>query len=347
MTEVDHKTGKKPRQHKKKQTDYDTPWKDAIEFYFRDFMDFYFPEQAIAMDWSKPCRFLNQELAKSIQNARVGKRVVDRLVEVALLDGGEAWVYIHIELQGQRETGFTERLFVYNYRAYDRFRRPVATLVLLLDDEPGWKPGRYGFEVLGTRHYLEFPVVKLLDFRHQVDTLPEQDNPFALVTVAHLLSRQTRNDARQRYAAKFRLIELLGNKGWAESKIHRFIGIIDWLLHLPDELNQQLWQAITQTLETATMPYVSSFERYAIQKGMDIGKQLGIEQGMEQGMEQGLLQGERAVLLRLITKRFGTLSPQFEQRLMQANQTQLECWADRVLEARSVDTVFADFPETE
>jgi hypothetical protein len=111
--------------------DYDTPWKEAVDHYFPEFMAFYFPEAHAQIDWDQPYRFLNQELAQVVQDAELGKRLLDRLVEVAMRGGGAAWVYIHIEVQGQFDAAFAERLFVYNYRLYDRYRRPVATLALL------------------------------------------------------------------------------------------------------------------------------------------------------------------------------------------------------------------------
>jgi hypothetical protein len=52
----------------------------------------------------------------------------------ATRDGGEQWVYIHVEVQGQRDANFPERLFTYNYRLYDRYRRPVASLAVLADE---------------------------------------------------------------------------------------------------------------------------------------------------------------------------------------------------------------------
>jgi len=70
-------------------------------------------------------------------------------------------------------------MFTYNYRLFDRYARPIASLAVLADEDAGWRPDHYGFEVLGCRHTLEFPVVKLI---------------FALVTVAHLRTRQTKND---------------------------------------------------------------------------------------------------------------------------------------------------------
>ena len=46
----------------------------------------------------------------------------------------ETWLLIHIEVQGTRETDFSERMYVYNYRTYDRYRRPVASLAVLTDE---------------------------------------------------------------------------------------------------------------------------------------------------------------------------------------------------------------------
>ena len=42
--------------------DYDSPWKEAIEHFFSDFMGFYFPEVHAQIDWAQPLVFLEQEL---------------------------------------------------------------------------------------------------------------------------------------------------------------------------------------------------------------------------------------------------------------------------------------------
>ena len=36
-----------------------------------------------------------------------------------------------------------------NYRLYDRFARPVASLAVLADDDAGWRPDSFGSAVLG------------------------------------------------------------------------------------------------------------------------------------------------------------------------------------------------------
>lgn len=53
-------------------------------------------------------------------------------------------------------------------------------------------------------------------------------------------------------------------------------------------------------------------------------------------------QGERAVLVRLLGCRFGPLSTEIRERVDQASQPDLECWADRLLEAETLDGVFRD-----
>ena len=48
------------------------------------------------------------------------------------------------------------------------------------------------------------------------------------------------------------------------------------------------------------------------------------------------------VVIRLLSRRFGHLSPETMTRLDNANQQQLEAWADRILDARTLDEVFLE-----
>ncbi|MBF0141600.1 MAG: DUF4351 domain-containing protein [Magnetococcales bacterium] len=45
-------------------------------------------------------------------------------------------------------------------------------------------------------------------------------------------------------------------------------------------------------------------------------------------------------LLRLLQRRFGTLSESTIQRVQAADQSTLEMWGDRILDARSLDEIF-------
>ncbi|MFM7256634.1 MAG: DUF4351 domain-containing protein [Betaproteobacteria bacterium] len=77
-------------------------------------------------------------------------------------------------------------------------------------------------------------------------------------------------------------------------------------------------------------------KRPATKRGMEQGPQ----EGMEQGIQQGIQQGEVAVLMRQLHKRFGELPEEIELRLHKATLEPLEVWADRVLDARTINEVF-------
>lgn len=96
------------------------------------------------------------------------------------------------EVQGYREKAFPERMFVYSYRIYDRYRRQPVSLAVLCDDQPRWRPDRFEREILGCRLGLTFLRAKLLDYRGQEEALEQDSNPFAAVVLAHLKFLETR-----------------------------------------------------------------------------------------------------------------------------------------------------------
>ena len=65
-----------------------------------------------------------------------------------------------------------------------------------------------------------------------------------------------------------------------------------------------------------------------------------IQRAREEGMERGVLRGERALLERLIQRRFGPLPTAAAERLGRASADDLEAWADNVLDADTLDGVF-------
>ena len=89
--------------------DYDSPWKEVLEKYFPAFMAFYFPQAHIDINWERGYTFLDKELEKVVRDAELGKRLVDKLVQVWRNDGEEEYILAHIEVQGQKKTDFAER----------------------------------------------------------------------------------------------------------------------------------------------------------------------------------------------------------------------------------------------
>jgi hypothetical protein len=105
--------------------------KEALEHFLELFLAFFFPAVHEGLDWRRRYESLDKELQQIAHDARTGRRLADKLFKVWRKDGQEAWLLIHVEVQGQREQGFPERMFVYSYRIYDRYRRPVVSLAVL------------------------------------------------------------------------------------------------------------------------------------------------------------------------------------------------------------------------
>ena len=107
--------------------DLDSPWKEVLEAYFPQAMQFFFPETAALIDWERPYEFLDKEFQQIAREAEIGKRYADKLVKVWRIQGEELWLLLHVEIQAQAEKKFAERMFTYNFRIFDRFHKPAIS----------------------------------------------------------------------------------------------------------------------------------------------------------------------------------------------------------------------------
>ncbi|MBL7986600.1 MAG: hypothetical protein JNJ94_00870 [Chlorobi bacterium] len=290
--------------------DYDSPWKEIIEGYLDQFFAFYFPEAFSQIDWSRQPEFLDKELRQITREAEVGRRYVDTLAKVWTTEGEEAWVLIHIEVQQQPDTDFAERMYIYNNRIFDLYRRRVASFAVLADNDPRWRPATFSYGMMGTEVLLRFATTKLVDFRGSVDTITERRNVFATVTAAHLRTVQWRRNTTMIYQWKLELIKGLYRTGYNRQQILDLFRFIDWLMRLPEALTTRFWMEFTTFEKENTMPYITSIEQLGFNRGLQQGIEQGIEKGMEKGIEKGIekgLQQLRTVVLTLLTNRFGEL----------------------------------------
>jgi flagellar biosynthesis/type III secretory pathway protein FliH len=74
------------------------------------------------------------------------------------------------------------------------------------------------------------------------------------------------------------------------------------------------------------------------------GLQEGLQKGLQKGRVEGRVEGRSAVLLRQLTKRFGSgiLGSEVQERLRTADPEQIDLWAERILDAKTFDEVFAE-----
>jgi hypothetical protein len=67
----------------------------------------------------------------------------------------------------------------------------------------------------------------------------------------------------------------------------------------------------------------------------------GRQEGLREGKQEGRLEGEVALLLRLLERRFGVLPAWARERVLAADTVVIEEWGLRVLDAVSLEEVFA------
>ncbi|MCC2672678.1 MAG: transposase, partial [Armatimonadetes bacterium] len=223
------------------------------------------------IDWSRGYQFLDQELRQVIRRATTGKNRVDLLAQVWLNDGSEAWVLVHVEVQAQRDTGFTKRVYRYHGRLTDRWDRPVVTLAVLADADASWRPDRFHYELWDCEVLLRFPVVKLLDLDEA--ELAESRNPLAVVIRAHRRAQATRRSPNRRLRAKMELVRELYQSGMSRPEVLELLRLIDWLLALPEDLEAHFQQQLHTWDEEKRMPYITSWERLGHRRGRQEGRQ--------------------------------------------------------------------------
>ena len=62
----------------------------------------------------------------------------------------------------------------------------------------------------------------------------------------------------------------------------------------------------------------------------------GLEKGEKQGLQQGLQQGEVSLILRLLTRRFGSIDNSLREQIGQLSVFQLEALAESLLDFSSL-----------
>jgi len=300
--------------------DHDSPWKMALEGYFQEFLDLLFPAIHEQVDWLKGYSFLDKELQQITADANSGRRYADKLIKVYAHDGSETWVLIHVEVQGEPEDAFAERMYTYQYRLRDRYGVDVVSLAVLADTRDSFRPTTFRDQRWGCELTFTFPTAKLIDWESHWAELEASTNVFALVVMAQIHAKRLK-DGATRKDVKVALIRLLYERGYSRDQVVQLFIIIDWMLQLPSALEPEFVQAVYAIQEEKQMPYVNTIERYEREKAIDEGRHEGVE----------------GMLRKQIALKFGELPEWADERIASASDAQLEDWVAQILTANSLE----------
>lgn len=268
----------------------DSAWKNILDTYLKECLDFCLPELSRLIDWSKPYVSLDKELHAIIKGTKKDSRFADKLYKVYLKNGEKKLIFIHVEVQGEYDSEFTQRMFVYRYRIFDKYKKEIVSIAILTDDKKDWRPEKFQMGLPGAYLTSEFWTIKVLDFENRLHELENSKNPFASVILVQLKALQNKNKSdKDRKKFKIALTKQLLKRGLNRENIIHLLKFLDWLIGLPEELEIEYSNELFD-LEETTMAYVT-IESLAIKRGLEKGLQQGLEQGLQQGLEQGLEKG--------------------------------------------------------
>lgn len=292
-----------------------------------------------------PTVFLDKELqaVKRASTPAQGRRHADKLVQVQLLDGDEAFLLVHVEIQGrlsgaQALQAFGWRMLEYKVLICQRERRkrqsalpPQVYSLGVLIDQPAGDDGQgslntltYQDSFLDQQTQFTFPIVELETWRsrwNELDRLAPA-NPFAVLIMAQLQAAG-HPDKTSRLTPLIELHRSLYAYGYTRDSIGRLLRLVEWIVGLPPELETEYLLAARQLEQEHEMSYVTIAERY----------------GMAKGLEQGL-QRQANTLINQVQRRFGPLPDDVTQRIRTASISQLETWSLNILDAANLEDVF-------
>lgn len=305
--------------------DHDSPWKMALEGYFQEFLGLLFPVIHDEVDWSKGYSFLDKELQQITADANSGRRYADKLIKVYARDGNETWVLIHVEVQGEPEDAFAERMYTYQYRLRDRYGVGVVSLAVLADTRESYRPTTFRYQRWGCELTFTFPMAKLIDWETRWAELAASDNVFALVVMAQIQAKRVKDNATRK-DTKVALTRLLYERGYHREQVVRLFNIIDWMIQLPRALEPEFVQAVYAIQEEKHMPYVNTVERLEREKERQEGRHEGVE----------------GTLRKQVALKFGEMPDWADQRLASATDAQLDEWVVQILSTDSLEALLSE-----
>lgn len=222
---------------------------------------------------------------------------------------------VAVELQSTNDPNMPLRMAEYALRAYRLYGAFPDQFVLYV----GEPEMRMPMELIGPNFKFHYRIadIRMLDEDFLLNSPFDSDNVLAI-----LARHRNRRETIRQILAKIATLE-----GAKRDDAFKKLMILAGLRHLGDAIRT----------EVEYMPILDDIMDHdllgpAIRQGMQKGRQEGIQEGIQQG--------ELATLRRQLTKRFGPLPVQINERLNTLSTTELEDLSLRLLDAQSLTELF-------
>ncbi len=224
------KKAKRPYVKKQLRTQ-DELWKAIIPALWGPFLRFCLEDWADNIDYTRKPDFLDKELKRLRLRSKSKNRTVDFLMRVYMKDGTTKSFLLHIEVQGYDDPEFRQRIFQYYYRINDLLGEDIETLIIMIDDDPNWRPNEYVKEFGQTKVHFMCRMFKLLD--NPPPYAGKEDNPFSIVfeVAWYGLKKNMLKNDDDLQTLRFRLIRRLLESGIDGDTIYSVLDFIN--IYLP------------------------------------------------------------------------------------------------------------------
>ena len=224
---------------------------------------------------------------------------------------------LHVEFQTEPDSNMPYRMADYRLRVYRRFpQKQMKQVVIYLTPSNSDYVYQTAFEIPGTRH--EFDVIRLWEQPTQLFLESTGLLPLAVLT-------NTSNQAQTLRQVAERIDAVPEMR--VQSNVAASTGILAGLTLERDFINQVLRKEIMQ-------------QSVIYQEWKEEFLQEGREEGREEGRQEGKLEGEQSLILRLLNRRIGGVSPESRSQIQSLSLDQIEALGEALLDfTESADLV--------
>ncbi|HLK56051.1 MAG TPA: DUF4351 domain-containing protein [Chthonomonadaceae bacterium] len=299
---------------------HDQLFKDLLQAFFREFMELFFPEVAIRLDFTR-VTFIDKETFTDVPTG--AQRRADLVAQVYTLEGQPEIILTHIEVESDRTGDFPPRMSEYYMMLRLRRRLPVYPIVVYLS------PGAGG---ITTERYEERVFDQLINLLiYQAVGLPDlqADDYLALANpLGPALSALMKASRLGKVAQKYQSLRAIAKSQINDARKALLTNIVETYLKLSPQQNAEFQQLVTDPESKEVLEMISVYE------------QRGIEKGIEQGIEQGIVRGKRETLLRQLRLKFGDLPEGLQARIEAlSDPDELDLLSDRIITAQNLEEV--------
>ena len=228
----------------------DKAWKYILDGLFKQFVEFFMPTLYDLIDFSQDLISLDNEFKELFPESDSEGKRVDKLVEVKLKNGEAKWVLLHIEIQSYEDSKFSDRMYTYYSRIFDKYQKDIEAIVLYTYQSDRHKYSKYERKFINTKITYEYQIYDLA--KQNIKELEKSNNPFSFVIQTLIKSFNYQESDERNFNFKLELIELLAQSGYRKGEIEKVFKFINFVFEIKDKNLSRKFHKEVREMSTKT-----------------------------------------------------------------------------------------------